>query len=337
MRLLVAGGCGFTGSNFIRYVLEHYQPESITNVDALTDPAALPTTADLPDLYRERYEFVHADIGEPKKIDELLSRHSYFGIINFASEHGLDQSVTGWQSLIHTNVAGAAALLETARRHGVKRFLQVSTDEVYGSIDHGRFSEESRLQPSSPFAASKAAADLFALASHRTYRQDVLVARCSNSFGPGQSPKEFIPAVIARAVSDKPVPLSSEGRTIRDWMHVSDHCAALFTVFMEGHSGQIYNIGTGSERTSLSVVEQILRYLGKAADLIEYSDDRPGDDRRRAIDPSKLRSETGWHPLREFDQALEETVRQGRWTRENQGPAPGLPSGAPPRSEARPR
>ncbi len=309
MRLLVAGGCGFIGNNFIRYVLEHYQPESITNIDALADPVARGTTAELPDLYRERYEFVHADIVEIKKLDELLSRHSYFGIINFASENELDQVTPNFRSLIHTNVEGTAALLEAARRHGVKRFLQVSTDEVYGSIDHGRFSEESRLRPSSPFGASKAAADLLALANHRTHGQDVVVARCSNSFGPGQPPKEFIPMAIARALSDQPVPVYGAGTNRRDWMHVSDHCAALFTAFMEGRSGQIYNIGAGSDRTSLSVAEQILRYLGKSADQIEYLDARPGDDSRRAVDPSKLCNQTGWRPLREFDQALEETVR----------------------------
>jgi dTDP-glucose 4,6-dehydratase len=323
MRLLVTGGCGFIGSNFIRYVLEHYQPESITNVDALTYAGSLTTTADLPDQYGDRYEFFQADIADVDKLDELLSLHSYFGIINFAAETHVDRSIRSPQNFIQTNVVGTSNLLDGARRHGVKRFLQVSTDEVYGSNAAGRFNEDSSLQPSSPYAASKAAGDLLAMAFHKTYEQDVVITRCSNNFGPYQFPEKLIPLAILRALNDRPIPLYGTGQNIRDWIHVSDHCAALFTVFMEGHNGQLYNIGADVQRTNLSVAEQILSFLGKPLDLIEFVEDRPGHDQRYALDATKLSRETGWHPLRQFDEALEETVL---WYKNNESWSRGLRS-----------
>jgi dTDP-glucose 4,6-dehydratase len=314
MRLLVTGGCGFVGSNFIRYVLGHYQPESITNVDALTYAGSLSTTADLPALHGDRYEFVHADIADREKMDELLSMHTYYGVINFAAETHVDRSIRFPQNFVRTNIVGVTVLLEAARRHGVKRFLQVSTDEVYGSRLTGRFDEESPLRPSSPYSASKAAADLLVLANYKTFEQDVVITRSSNNFGLYQFPEKLIPVVILRALENKPVPIYGTGLNVRDWIHVSDHCSALFTVLLEGRSGEIYNIGGDTERTNLSVARQILNYLGKPTDLIEHVEDRLGHDQRYAIDATKLKEQTGWHPLRSFDESLVETIE---WYRRN--------------------
>ena len=316
MRLLVTGGCGFIGSNFIRYVLEHYQPECITNVDALTYAGSRSTAARLPEQYGDRYEFFHADIANEDKIDEVLSTHSYFAVINFAAESHVDRSISSPQNFIRTNVAGTGVLLSAARRHGVKRFLQVSTDEVYGSLGgDGRFTEESVLAPSSPYSASKAAADLLVLASHKTYEQDVVITRCSNNYGPYQFPEKLIPLMILQALADEPLPVYGDGQNVRDWIHVIDHCAAVFTVLMEGRSGQTYNIGADNERRNIDLVKTILRYLGKPETLIQYVKDRPGHDRRYAIDSAKLRNETGWRPLWRFEEGLRQTID---WYRDNE-------------------
>jgi len=316
MRLLVTGGCGFIGSNFIRYVLEHYQPESVTNVDALTYAGSLSTIAGISEKYGDRYEFFHADIVNEDKIDEVLATHSYFAIINFAAESHVDRSISSPQNFIHTNIAGTGVLLSAARRHGVKRFLQVSTDEVYGSLgDQGKFTEESPLAPSSPYSASKAAADLLVLASHATYEQDVVITRCSNNYGPYQFPEKLIPLMILRALADERLPVYGDGQNVRDWIHVIDHCAAVFTVLMEGRSGQIYNIGADNEWRNVDLVKAILSHLGKPESLIQFVKDRPGHDRRYAIDSTKLRRETGWHPLQDFDEGLQRTIN---WYRDNE-------------------
>ena len=316
MRLLVTGGCGFIGSNFIRYVLEHYQPESVTNVDALTYAGSLSTIAGISEKYGDRYEFFHADIVNEDKIDEVLATHIYFAIVNFAAESHVDRSISSPQNFIHTNIAGTGVLLSAARRHGVKRFLQVSTDEVYGSLgDQGKFTEESPLAPSSPYSASKAAADLLVLASHATYEQDVVITRCSNNYGPYQFPEKLIPLMILRALADERLPVYGDGQNVRDWIHVIDHCAAVFTVLMEGRSGQIYNIGADNEWRNIDLVKAILSHLGKPESLIQFVKDRPGHDRRYAIDSTKMRRETGWHPLQDFDEGLQRTIN---WYRDNE-------------------
>jgi dTDP-glucose 4,6-dehydratase len=316
MRLLVTGGCGFIGSNFIRYVLEHYQPEMITNLDALTYAGSLESTADFLPEFGDRYEFVRSDIADFERTDEVLSNHSYFAVVNFAAESHVDRSIATPENFIRTNIVGASNLLDAARRHGVKRFVQVSTDEVYGSLgETGRFSEQSPINPSSPYSASKAAADLLALAAHKTYGQDVVVTRCSNNYGPYQFPEKLLPVAILRALAGESIPVYGDGLNVRDWIHVEDHCAAVFDVLMQGRSGEIYNVGADSERTNLEIVRAILAHLGKSEDLINFVTDRLGHDRRYAIDSTKIRAEIGWKPLHNLERGLAETID---WYRQNE-------------------
>ena len=316
MRLLVTGGCGFIGSNFIRYVLEHYQPEMITNVDALTYAGSLVSTADFSSEFGDRYEFLHADIADSEAMEKILANHSYFAVVNFAAESHVDRSIASPENFIHTNIVGTSSLLDAARHHGVKRFVQISTDEVYGSLgEGGRFTEQSRLNPSSPYSASKAAADLLVLAAHKTFGQDVVVTRCSNNYGPYQFPEKLIPLMISQALADRALPLYGDGLNVRDWIHVEDHCAAVFDVLMQGRAGEIYNVGADSERRNLDLVRSILSHLGKSEDLIQFVPDRPGHDRRYAIDSTKLRTELGWKPLHDFEKGLTETIE---WYRHNE-------------------
>lgn len=316
MRLLVTGGCGFIGSNFIRYVLEHYQPEMITNVDALTYAGSLASTADFLPEFGDRYEFFRSDIADAGGIDEALTNHSYFAVVNFAAESHVDRSIASPENFIHTNIVGTSNLLDAARRHGVKRFVQVSTDEVYGSLGNtGRFTEDSPINPSSPYSASKASADLLVVAAHKTYGQDVVVTRCSNNYGPYQFPEKLVPLAILRALADEPVPVYGDGLNVRDWIHVEDHCAAVFDVLMQGRAGEIYNVGADSERKNLDLVRMILSHLGKSEELIEFVPDRPGHDRRYAIDSGKIRAEIGWKPLHNLERGLVETID---WYRQNE-------------------
>ena len=316
MRLLVTGGCGFVGSNFIRYVLEHYQPEMITNVDALTYAGSLASTADFSSEFGDRYEFLHADIANSQAIEKILANHSYFAVVNFAAESHVDRSIASPENFIHTNIVGTSSLLDAARHHGVKRFVQISTDEVYGSLEEGsRFTEQSRLNPSSPYSASKAAADLLVLAAHKTFDQDVVVTRCSNNYGPYQFPEKLIPFMILQALANRALPLYGDGLNVRDWIHVEDHCAAVFDVLMQGRAGEIYNVGADNERRNLDLVRSILSHLGKSEDLIHFVTDRPGHDRRYAIDSTKLRTELGWKPLHDFEKGLAETIE---WYRQNE-------------------
>jgi dTDP-glucose 4,6-dehydratase len=323
MRLLVTGGCGFIGSNFIRYVLEHYEPEMITNVDALTYAGSLASTADFLPEFGDRYEFFCSDIANATAIDRVLTNHSYFAVVNFAAESHVDRSITSPENFIHTNIVGTTNLLDAARRHGVKRFVQVSTDEVYGSLGEiGKFTEHSPVNPTSPYSASKASADLLVLAAHKTYGQDVVVTRCSNNYGPYQFHEKLVPLAILRALADEPVPVYGDGSNVRDWIHVEDHCAAVFDVLMQGRSGEIYNVGANSERKNLDLVREILSHLGKSEKLIEFVRDRPGHDRRYAIDSGKIRAEIGWKPLHNLERGLAETVdwylQNESWWREVQ-------------------
>jgi dTDP-glucose 4,6-dehydratase len=316
MRLLVTGGCGFIGSNFIRYVLEHYQPEMITNVDALTNAGALESTADFLSEFGDRYEFFRSDIAELRGIDEVLSNHSYFAVVNFAVESGVDRRTAPLENFIHTNVSGTNNLVDAARRHGVKRFVQISTGEVYGPLgETGRFTEQGPINPSSPYATSKASADLLVLAAHKSYGQDVVVTRCLNNYGPYQFPEKLVPLAILRALADQPVPVYGDGMNVRDWIHVEDHCAAIFDVLMQGRAGEIYNVGADSERKNLELVRAILAHLGKSEELIQLVPDRPGHDRRYAIDSSKIRAEIGWKPLHDLERGLAETIE---WYRQNE-------------------
>src|SRR5216684_2187626 len=295
MRILVTGGCGFIGSNFIRYILQHYKPASVTNVDALTYAGNLANLDGVVEEHGERYEFFKADIANADQMDALMTEHSFYAVINLAAESHVDRSINDPLNFIHTNVVGASILLDCARRRGVQRFIQVSTDEVYGSLgETGKFTEQSPLDPSSPYSASKAGADLLTLACHKTYGQEVIVTRCSNNYGPYQFPEKLIPLMIIKALRDEPLPVYGDGMNVRDWIHVQDHCAALVAALFEGKPGTIYNFGGGNEMANLDVVKLILKQLGKPESLISFVTDRLGHDRRYAIDSSFAHRELNW-------------------------------------------
>ena len=309
MRLLVTGGCGFIGSNFIRYVLQHFGPEMISNVDVLTyagNPASL---ADVAREFGERYEFVQADIADAGAINAVMKKHQFYAVVNFAAESHVDRSIDTPGDFIHTNVVGTAVLLDAARKHGVRRFLQVSTDEVYGSLGAtGKFCEKSEIKPSSPYSASKASADLLALACFHTYGQEVIVTRCSNNYGPFQFPEKLIPLMIVNALADKPLPVYGDGLNVRDWIHVEDHCAAIFAALLHGKPGEVYNVGSDGEMRNIDVVNMILAHLGKPESLIQYVKDRLGHDRRYAIDSTKAHTELQWKPRHDHLQGIRDTV-----------------------------
>ena len=309
MRLLITGGCGFIGSNFVRHVLEHYKSALVSNLDALTYAGNPENLAGVKDEHGERYEFHHADIADAEAIEQVFSKHQYFAVVNFAAESHVDRSIDTPENFIHTNVVGTNILLEAARRHGVKRFLQVSTDEVYGSLgSHGRFTEESPIQPSSPYSASKAGADLLALAYFRTYGLEAVVTRCSNNYGRYQYPEKLIPLMIIKALNDQPLPVYGDGMNVRDWIHVDDHNRAVMSALLEGQPGEVYNIGADCEEHNIDVVKRILAHLDKPLSLIQYVEDRLGHDRRYAIDSRKTRAELGWQPLHKFADGLAETI-----------------------------
>lgn len=309
MRLLVTGGCGFIGSNFARHILQHYHTASVTNVDALTYAGNLASVADLPERFGDRYEFYNADIANPALMDALMAKHQFYAVINFAAESHVDRSINSPQNFVHTNVVGTSVLLECARSHGIRRFVQISTDEVYGSLGpEGVFSERSPLDPSSPCSASKAGADLLALSYYKTYAMEVVVTRCSNNYGPCQHPEKLIPLMIMKALRDEKLPVYGDGLNVRDWIHVEDHCSAIVAALYGGEPGEVYNVGSDGERTNLEVVETILRHLGQPHSLISYVEDRLGHDRRYAIDSSKIREKLHWKPIHHFDRALPETI-----------------------------
>src|SRR5690349_781873 len=309
MRILVTGGCGFIGSNFIRYILQHYKPTYITNVDALTYAGNLANLDGVVEEHGERYEFFQADIANADQMETLLHEEQFYAIINFAAESHVDRSINSPQNFIHTNVVGTSILLQAARKFGVQRFIQVSTDEVYGSLgESGRFSEQSPLRPSSPYSASKAGADLLALAFHHTFGQDVIVTRCSNNYGPYQFPEKLIPLMIIKALENQPLPVYGDGLNVRDWIHVEDHCAAIVAVLYKGKAGQVYNFGGDSEMVNLEVVKLILDHLGKPQSLISFVTDRLGHDRRYAIDSSFAKKELDWHPLHSAREGFVNTI-----------------------------
>ena len=315
MRILVTGGCGFIGSNFIRYILQHYKPAFVSNVDVLTyagNPANLDGVVE---EHGERYEFFKADIANADQMDALMTEHQFYGVINFAAESHVDRSINSPLNFIHTNVVGTSVLLDCARRHGVQRFIQVSTDEVYGSLGlTGKFTEQSPLDPSSPYSASKAGADLLAIACHKTYGQDIIVTRCSNNYGPYQFPEKLIPLMIIKALRNEPLPVYGDGKNVRDWIHVNDHCAAIVAALFEGKAGLVYNFGGNSEMVNLDLVKMILRKLGKPESLISFVADRLGHDRRYAIDSAFAQRELSWKPRHTFQDGLADTIQ---WYNDN--------------------
>ncbi|MGF1657656.1 MAG: dTDP-glucose 4,6-dehydratase [Verrucomicrobiales bacterium] len=316
MELFVTGGAGFIGSNFVRHVLEHYPQARVLNYDALTYAGHPSSIADLPTRYKDRYRFVQGDIADQDQVQNLLGDDLFYAVVNFAAESHVDRSIHSSMDFIRTNIAGTQVLLDAARNSGVRRFVQVSTDEVYGSLGpEGRFSETSPLQPSSPYSASKCAADLLALAAHHTHGQDVVITRCSNNYGPFQFPEKLIPLMITRALNDEKLPVYGDGLNVRDWIHVSDHCRAVNSVLHQGRSGHIYNVGADSEMRNIDVVHMLLRELGKPESLIEFVKDRLGHDRRYAIDSAKIRQELDWKPLVHFADGLSQTIK---WYRNNE-------------------
>jgi dTDP-glucose 4,6-dehydratase len=309
VRILVTGGCGFIGSNFVRYILQHYHPASVSNVDVLTYAGNLANLDGVAEQYGDRYEFFKADIASAEQMEALMREHTFYAVVNFAAESHVDRSINDPQNFIHTNVIGTSVLLDCARRHGVQRFVQISTDEVYGSLgETGKFTEQSPLDPSSPYSASKAGADLIALACHRTFGQDVVVTRCSNNYGPYQFPEKLIPLMIIKAMRDEPLPVYGDGRNVRDWIHVEDHCAGVVAALFEGKPGSVYNFGGNSEMVNIEVVKLILDKLGKPHSLISFVTDRLGHDRRYAIDSSFAQQELKWKPLRTFKEGLVATI-----------------------------
>jgi len=312
----VTGGCGFIGSNFIRYILQHYKPASVTNVDALTYAGNLANLNGVVEEHGERYEFFKADIANPDAMDGLMLEHQFFAVVNFAAESHVDRSINSPENFIHTNVIGTSVLLNSARKHGVQRFVQISTDEVYGSLEKtGKFREDSPLDPSSPYSSSKAGADLLALAHHKTFGQEVVVTRCSNNYGPYQFPEKLIPLMIIKALRDEPLPVYGDGMNVRDWIHVQDHCAAVVAALFDGKPGAVYNFGGGNELANLHLVKMILKQLGKPESLISFVKDRPGHDRRYAIDSAFAQKELKWKPRKDFQDGLESTIQ---WYIDNQ-------------------
>lgn len=305
MKLLVTGGAGFIGSNFIHYVLETYPDWHVVNLDKLTYAGNLENLGGLTNT--DRYRFVKGDIADSVLVIDILSR-GIDTIVNFAAESHVDRSILDATPFIHTNIHGTQILLDIARKYKTSRFLQVSTDEVYGSIEQGSFSETANLDPSSPYSASKASADLLCLAYWRTHGTPVVVTRCTNNFGPRQFPEKLIPLAITNALENKPIPVYGDGLNIRDWIYVRDHCQGICQVIEAGQPGRVYNIGTGEGRTNIDILKIILGVMGKSEGLLQYVPDRPGHDRRYAIDVARIRTELGWKPEHDFKTAMEQTV-----------------------------
>ncbi len=305
-KLLVTGGAGFIGSNFIRYILEAHADWQVLNLDKLTYAGNL---ENLRDIEKDaRYRFVKGSILERELVDHLLSEGVDI-VVNFAAESHVDRSIMDPSPFIETNVKGTQVLLQGAKEHRVGRFIQVSTDEVYGSLGkEGKFSEELPLLPNSPYAASKAAADLLCRAYHHTYESPVIITRCSNNYGPYQFPEKLIPLAVTNVLEGKPIPVYGDGLNVRDWIFVEDQCHALDVIIQQGKPGEIYNIGGNNERTNLELVYRVLDIMGKPHSLITFVADRPGHDWRYALDTTKITRDLNWEPAHSFEVALEQTV-----------------------------
>ncbi len=312
-RILITGGMGFIGSNFIRYALIKHPDWEITNLDKLTYAG---NPENLRDIEKSpNYRFIRGDIADRTLINNLL-KDKFDLIINFAAESHVDRSIMDASPFVKTNIEGVQVFLEGIKKYGAKLFLQISTDEVYGSLgEEGFFREDSPVLPNSPYAASKAAGDLLCRAYHHTFNLPVIVTHCSNNYGPYQFPEKLIPLVITNALEGKEIPVYGDGRNVRDWIHVTDHCRAIDLIVEKGKAGAVYNIGANSEKTNLELIEAILAILGKPGSLIRFVTDRPGHDRRYALDATKITRELGFSPSCSFDEGLEMTVN---WYRENE-------------------
>ena len=312
MKIVVTGGAGFIGSNFIRYMLAQYHHDVIINVDLLTYAGNLRNLTDVQD--DPKYEFVRADIADRSSLEPIFKK-GVDAVVNFAAESHVDRSIVQPEIFVKTNVLGTQTLLDLSRQYGVGKFVQVSTDEVYGTLgDTGLFTENSPLQPNSPYSASKAGADLLVRAYYETFGLSVNITRCSNNYGPYQFPEKLIPLIIYNAMQNIPIPVYGDGLNVRDWLYVEDHCRAIDLVLRGGQAGEIYNIGGNNERNNLQVVYTILEELNKPKSLIQHVEDRLGHDRRYAIDAEKIRNELAWTPQYNYDSGIRATIR---WYQDN--------------------
>lgn len=320
-RVLVTGGAGFIGSNFIRYFLEHYDCETLVNLDALTYAGNLENLTDVEKDHR--YAFVKGDIRDRELVNELFAKYDLDTVVNFAAESHVDRSITDPEIFLTTNIIGTQVLLDASKRRWKLnpedkysteykpdvRYLQVSTDEVYGALgSDGKFTETTPLSPNSPYSASKAGADMIVRAYHKTYGMPVNITRCSNNYGPYQFPEKLIPLMIHNAQRDKRLPVYGDGMQIRDWLYVEDHCSAICAVLEKGQTGEIYNIGGNNEKANIEIVRLILKELGKSESLVSHVQDRPGHDRRYAIDNAKIKSSLGWQPAYTFERGIVKTI-----------------------------
>lgn len=312
--ILVTGGAGFIGSNFVKYLLKEKPNTKVINLDKLTYAGNLLNLTDIEN--NGNYHFIKGDIKNKELVEFIVKEHGVEGIINFAAESHVDRSILGPDEFIETNVRGTFDLLEITRKMGLKRFLQVSTDEVYGSLGkEGYFTETTPLDPSSPYSSSKASADMITTAYNKTYGMDTVITRCSNNYGPYQFPEKLIPLMIKNALEDKQLPVYGDGKNIRDWLHVYDHCRAILMVYEKGKSGEVYNVGGNNEWMNIDIVKLILSKLNKSEDLITFVKDRPGHDRRYAIDAGKIKKELGFSPEYTFEKGIDETIK---WYLDNQ-------------------
>lgn len=319
MKILVTGGAGFIGSSFVRYVLRNRKDIEVVNFDLLTYAGNLRNLDEI--AGDARYQFVRGDIADEKQVASVFEQHRIDAVVNFAAETHVDRSIENAAPFVRTNIEGTRCLLDQARKHKVSRYVQISTDEVYGSLGaSGSFSESSPLDPSSPYSASKTAADLLVLAYHKTYGLPALITRCSNNYGPYQFPEKLIPVLITNAMEDRPLPIYGDGLNVREWIFADEHSRAVLLALDRGKPGEVYNIGSGDEKTNLEVVREILRLLGKPESLIQFVKDRPGHDRRYSIDCSKIRREWNWYPEIDFAAGLAATIEWYRthqdWIRE---------------------
>ncbi len=311
MNIIVTGGAGFIGSNFIYFQLKNHPEDRIVCLDSLTYAGNMATLDEA--MKNDHFRFVKADITDKAAVEKLFEEEHPDIIVNFAAESHVDRSVEDPGLFLRTNILGTQTLMDACRKYGIKRYHQVSTDEVYGDLPLDRpdlfFTEETPIHTSSPYSASKASADLLVQAYARTFHLPVSITRCSNNYGPYHFPEKLIPLMISRALADESLPVYGTGENVRDWLYVEDHCSAIDLVIRKGREGEIYNVGGHNERTNLEVVKTILRELGKPESLITYVKDRPGHDRRYAIDPSKIHKELGWLPATTFDEGIKKTIR----------------------------
>lgn len=311
MKVLVTGGAGFIGSNFVFYMLDKHPTYKIVCLDALTYAGNLSTLE--PVMGNPNFRFVKGDITDRELVDDLFEEEQFDFIVNFAAESHVDRSIEDPGVFLKTNILGTQVLMDASRKYEVKRYHQVSTDEVYGDLPLDRpdlfFTEETPIHTSSPYSASKASADLLVQAYHRTFKLPISISRCSNCYGSYQFPEKLIPLMISRALNDESLPVYGKGENVRDWLYVGDHCTAIDLILHKGKVGEVYNIGGHNERTNLEVVKTILRELGKPESLITYVKDRAGHDMRYAIDPSKTRRELGWEPTTLFDEGIKQTTQ----------------------------